>query len=77
MIHRSLRFSGKAVLVKGATRGISFAIAKAFLKEGAAVVISRKSSVQNLEVEDLRALTFEAPAFAGVKMAGIDRECDW
>ena len=32
-----------------------------------------KSSVHNLEVEDLRALSFEASAFTGVKMAGIDR----
>jgi glutamate synthase domain-containing protein 2 len=32
-----------------------------------------KSSVHNLEVEDLRALSFEASAFTGVKLAGIDR----
>ena len=32
-----------------------------------------KSSVRKLEVEDLRALSFEASAFTGVKMAGIDR----
>ena len=32
-----------------------------------------KSSVHNLEVEDLRAMSFEASAFTGVKMAGIDR----
>ena len=32
-----------------------------------------KSSVHNLEVEDLRALSFEASAFTGVKMAGLDR----
>ena len=75
-MQRSLRFSGKTALVKGATRGISFAIAKAFLKEGAAVVISGKSSVHNLEVEDLRALASEASAFTGDKMAGIDRACD-
>ena len=36
-----------------------------------------KSSVQNLEVEDLRALSFEASAFTGVKMAGIDRAFEW
>ncbi len=36
-----------------------------------------KSSVHNLEVEDLRALSFEASAFTGVKMAGIDRAFDW
>ena len=36
-----------------------------------------KSSVHNLEVEDLRALSFEASAFTGVKMAGIDRAYDW
>ena len=36
-----------------------------------------KSSVHNLEVEDLRALSFEASAFTGVKMAGIDRTFDW
>ncbi|MGB0847357.1 MAG: FMN-binding glutamate synthase family protein [Thiolinea sp.] len=36
-----------------------------------------KSSVHNLEPEDLRALSFEASAFTGVKMAGIDREFDW
>lgn len=32
-----------------------------------------KSSVHNLEVEDLRAMSFQASAFTGVKMAGIDR----
>ena len=36
-----------------------------------------KSSVHNLEVEDLRAMSFEASAFTGVKMAGIDRAYDW
>ncbi len=36
-----------------------------------------KSSVHNLEPEDLRALSFEASAFTGVKMAGIDRPFDW
>ncbi|MBL4767222.1 MAG: FMN-binding glutamate synthase family protein [Rhodobacteraceae bacterium] len=36
-----------------------------------------KSSVHNLEVEDLRALSFQASAFTGVKMAGIDRVYDW
>ena len=32
-----------------------------------------KSSVHNLEPEDLRALTLEASAFTGVALAGIDR----
>lgn len=32
-----------------------------------------KSSVHNLEVEDLRAMSFEASAYTGVKMAGIDQ----
>ena len=36
-----------------------------------------KSSVHNLEVEDLRALSFEASAFTGVKMAGIDKAFEW
>ncbi len=36
-----------------------------------------KSSVHNLEVEDLRSLSFEASAFTGVKMAGIDRAFGW
>lgn len=36
-----------------------------------------KSSVHNLETEDLRALSFQASAFTGVKMAGIDRAYDW
>ncbi len=36
-----------------------------------------KSSVHNLETEDLRALSFEASAFTGVKMAGIDRPFGW
>jgi glutamate synthase domain-containing protein 2 len=36
-----------------------------------------KSSVHNLETEDLRALSFEASAFTGVKMAGIDRVFEW
>jgi hypothetical protein len=36
-----------------------------------------KSSVHNLETEDLRALSFEASAFTGVKMAGIDKVFEW
>jgi glutamate synthase domain-containing protein 2 len=32
-----------------------------------------KSSVHNLEPEDLRALTLEASAFTGVPLAGIDQ----
>ena len=36
-----------------------------------------KSSVHNLEVEDLRALSLEASAFTGVKLAGIDRPFEW
>lgn len=36
-----------------------------------------KSKVRNLEIEDLRALSFEASAFTGVKMAGIDRAFTW
>ena len=36
-----------------------------------------KSSVHNLEVEDLRALSMEASAFTGVKMSGIDKVYSW
>ena len=36
-----------------------------------------KSTVHNLEPEDLRAMSFEASAFTGVKMAGIDRPFTW
>jgi glutamate synthase domain-containing protein 2 len=36
-----------------------------------------KSSVHNLEVEDLRALSLESSAFTGVKLAGIDRPFNW
>ena len=36
-----------------------------------------KSSVHNLDVEDLRALSMQASAFTGVKMAGIDRAYTW
>ncbi|HJP07279.1 MAG TPA: hypothetical protein QF882_07495, partial [Arenicellales bacterium] len=36
-----------------------------------------KSSVHNLEKEDLRALSTEASAFTGVKMAGIDKPFTW
>ena len=32
-----------------------------------------KSSVHNLEVEDLRALSLEAWAFTGARLAGLDR----
>ena len=31
----------------------------------------------NLEVEDLRALSLEASAFTGVRLAGIDRPFSW
>ncbi len=36
-----------------------------------------KSSVHNLEPEDMRALSLEASAFTGVKMAGIDKPFGW
>ena len=36
-----------------------------------------KSNVHNLEVEDLRAMSLEASAFTGVKLAGIDRPYSW
>jgi len=36
-----------------------------------------KSSVHNLEKEDLRALSLEASAYTGVKMAGLDRPFRW
>ncbi len=36
-----------------------------------------KSSVHNLEPEDLRALSLEASAFTGVALAGIDRPYTW
>jgi glutamate synthase domain-containing protein 2 len=36
-----------------------------------------KSTVHNLEVEDLRALSLQASAFTGVKLAGIDRPYEW
>ncbi len=36
-----------------------------------------KSSVHNLEKEDLRALSLEASAFTGVPLAGIDRPYTW
>ena len=36
-----------------------------------------KSSVHNLETEDLRALSSRASTFTGVKMAGIDRVFEW
>jgi len=36
-----------------------------------------KSNVHNLEIEDLRALSLEASAFTGVKLAGIDRPYNW
>ena len=36
-----------------------------------------KSSVHNLEVEDLRARSLEASAFTGARLAGIDRPFRW
>ena len=36
-----------------------------------------KSKVENLEVEDLRALSLEASAFTGVLLAGIGRPFSW
>ena len=36
-----------------------------------------KSSVHNLESEDLRAMSLEASALTGVKMVGMDRVFDW
>ena len=36
-----------------------------------------KSSVHNLEVEDLRALSLEASTFTGARLAGMDRLFRW
>jgi len=36
-----------------------------------------KSSVHNLEMEDLRALSLDSSAFTGVKLAGVDRPFTW
>ncbi len=36
-----------------------------------------KSSVHNLEPEDLRALTLEASAFTGISLIGADRPFTW
>jgi glutamate synthase domain-containing protein 2 len=36
-----------------------------------------KSSVHNLEPEDLRALTLEASAFTGISLIGADRPFSW
>ncbi len=36
-----------------------------------------KSTVHNLDIEDLRALSLDASAFTGVKMAGIDKPFTW
>ncbi len=36
-----------------------------------------KSTVHNLDMEDLRALSLDASAFTGVKLAGIDRPFTW
>ncbi len=44
-----MRFSGKTVLVTGSSRGIGKAIALAFAKEGANVVLNAKNSQEQLE----------------------------
>ena len=36
-----------------------------------------KSSLHNLEPEDLRALTLEASAFTGISLIGTDRPFTW
>ena len=36
-----------------------------------------KSSVHNLETEDLRALSLDSSALTGVKLAGVDRPFTW
>ena len=42
-------FSGKSVLITGGTSGIGFAVARAFLTEGASVVIcGRRTNVDTL-----------------------------
>lgn len=58
-------FSGKTVLITGASRGIGRAIALAYAKEGANIVVNYASSPEKAEmvVEEIKALGAEAVAY--------------
>ncbi|TDP92138.1 SDR family oxidoreductase [Labedaea rhizosphaerae] len=71
----SARFTGKAAIVTGSSRGIGYAIAERLLREGAAVTISsRKEEQINAAAEQLRASVDGARVLAVPANTGVDEQ---
>lgn len=71
--NRNMRFAGQTCLVTGGSRGLGFAVAREFVKEGAQVVIVGRDPAQLTKAKaelGSKALTIEADVG---KQEGIDR----
>jgi NAD(P)-dependent dehydrogenase (short-subunit alcohol dehydrogenase family) len=74
--NRNMRFAGQTCLVTGGSRGLGFAVAQDFIKEGARVVIVGRDSAQLRNAsEQLGSQTLAIEADLSTR-AGIDRVSD-
>lgn len=73
---QNMRFQGKVVLVTGAVRNTGLAIAEAFAREGAAVVLNgRREADVSREAERLRR-EFSADVFEGTADISVQQQVD-
>lgn len=71
--NRNMRFAGQTCLVTGGSRGLGFAVARDFVKEGGRVVIVGRDAAQLLKArEQLGSQTLAIEADVSTK-SGIDR----
>ena len=67
-----MRLNNKVALVSGSSRGLGLAIAKAYAREGAAVVLNaRHADELQQALDELRRATPDAPLLAAVADAAV------